>query len=517
MLRWVIESCLKFRLLVAVIASGLLVVGFLEVKNADIDVLPEFSPPYVEIQTEALGLSAAEVEQLITVPLEADLLNGVAFLDEIRSDSIPGLSSVVMVFEPGTDLYQARQLVAERMTQAHALPNVSKPPVMLEPVSSSSRTMVLELSSDSVSLIDQSVLARWTIRPRLMGVPGVSNVAVFGERDRQLQVQVDPAALSQQGVELMDVIRTAGNATWVSPLTFLEASTPGTGGFIDTPNQRLGVQNISPIVDADTLSQVAVEGKPGLQLGDVATVVEDHQTLIGDGVIGSQSGLLVVVEKFPDASTVEVTRGVEAALQELLPGLGDLKVDSTVYRPATYVEAGISNLSLTLGIGGLLALLLMCLLLYSWRAAIVVLVTVPVAVATAVLALGQFGIGINMLVILGLTAGLLVVIDDAVRDTRAVGRGVLSKRPVASNVGRLQYTVSIVLPLRRSAMYATLIVALVTVPVLFIDGPMGRVVRPAALAFLIGITIAMAVAVMLVPSLTSLVARVAPKPRATER
>ena len=176
MLRWAIETGIKFRLLVVALAAGVLALGVIQLQSTRVDALPEFNPPYVEIQTEALGLSAAEVEQLITVPLEADLLNGVAFLDEIRSDSVPGLSSVVMIFEPGTDLYRARQLVAEKMTQSHALPNVSKPPVMLEPLSSSSRAMALGMSSDRLSLIEQSVLARWTIRPRLMGVPGVSNV-----------------------------------------------------------------------------------------------------------------------------------------------------------------------------------------------------------------------------------------------------------------------------------------------------------------------------------------------------
>ncbi len=145
-----------------------------------VDVLPEFTPPYVEIQTEALGLSAAEVEQLITVPLEADLLNGVAWLDTIRSESVPGLSSIVLVFEPGTDIMRARQLVQERLTQAHALPNVSKPPAMLQLLSSASRFLMIGFSSQEVSPIEMSVLARWTARPRLMGVPGVANVAIWG-------------------------------------------------------------------------------------------------------------------------------------------------------------------------------------------------------------------------------------------------------------------------------------------------------------------------------------------------
>ena len=165
MIRSIVRSSLRFRLLVLGIAAGVMVVGITQLRDAPVDVLPEFTPPYVEVQTEALGLSAEEVEQLITVPLEADLLNGVEGVDEIRSESVPGLSSIVMVFEPGTDIYQARQLVQERLTQAHALPNVSKPPTMLQPLSSSSRVLMIGLSSDELSPIEQSVIARWTDAP----------------------------------------------------------------------------------------------------------------------------------------------------------------------------------------------------------------------------------------------------------------------------------------------------------------------------------------------------------------
>ena len=186
------RGVLHFRLLVFAVAVGLLGLGIVSLRNAPVDVLPEFTPPYAEIQTEALGLSADEVEQLITVPLEANLLNGVEGVDVIRSESLPGLSSIVMVFTPGTDIYRARQLVEERLTQAHALSNVSKPPTLLAPLSSSNRVVMIGLTSDTVSPIEQSVIARWTVRPRLMGVPGVANVSIWGLRDQQLQVQVDP-------------------------------------------------------------------------------------------------------------------------------------------------------------------------------------------------------------------------------------------------------------------------------------------------------------------------------------
>src|SRR3954452_16405958 len=171
----IVRTALRFRLLVLGLAVGLMIVGVSQLRGAPADVLPEFTPPYVEIQTEALGLSPQEVEQLITVPLEADLLNGVQGVDTIRSKSVAGLSSITMVFEPGTDIYRGRQLVQERLTQAHALPNVSAPPTLLPPLSSASRVLMIGLSSDKLSGIDRSVIARWTVQPRLMGVPGVAN------------------------------------------------------------------------------------------------------------------------------------------------------------------------------------------------------------------------------------------------------------------------------------------------------------------------------------------------------
>src|SRR5215210_3613703 len=248
MVRHLIAWSLRFRLLVLAIAAAVMVAGVLHLRDAPADVLPEFTPPYVEVQTEALGLSAEEVEQLVTVPLEADLLNGTKGASVLRSQSVPGASSIVLLFEPGTDILDARQLVQEQLTQAHANPNVSQPPQMLQPLSSESRVMMIGLSPEKLSQIEASVLARWTIRPRLLGVPGVANVSIFGARDRQLQVLVDPERLRDRKVSLQQVIRTAGNAQLVSPLSFLEASTPGTGGFIDTANQRLQVRHILPSV-----------------------------------------------------------------------------------------------------------------------------------------------------------------------------------------------------------------------------------------------------------------------------
>src|SRR3954454_15068088 len=187
MMRWITGASVRFARLAVALAVAVVALGVSQLRWAPVDTYPEFQPPMVQVRTEALGLSAAEVEQLVTVPLEQDLLNGVPWLDQIRSESIPSLSSIDLVFEPGTDVYRARQMVQERMTQAHALPHVSKPPVMVQPVSSTNRVSMVGLSSKDVSLIDMSLLARWRIKPRLTGVPGVANVSIFGQRERQLQ------------------------------------------------------------------------------------------------------------------------------------------------------------------------------------------------------------------------------------------------------------------------------------------------------------------------------------------
>src|SRR4051794_12318441 len=299
---WLIGSAVRMPRLVLAGVVAVLALGVTQLGGAPLDVYPEFEPPAVQVQTEALGLSAEEVEELITTPLEQDLLNGIPWLKTIKSHSMPGLSAIDMTFEEGTDLYLARQMVAERMTQAAALPNVGTPPVMVQPTASTSRVAMVAMHSTDVSMVDMSVLARWQMRPRLMAIPGVSQVSIWGQRERQLQVQVDPARLQSNDVTLTQLIETTGNALWVSPLSFVEASTPGTGGFIESPNQRIGVQPVSPIPTSDQLGDVAVEGvqAPPLRLRDVADVLEDHQPLIGDASQQGERGLMLVVERFPD-------------------------------------------------------------------------------------------------------------------------------------------------------------------------------------------------------------------------
>jgi CzcA family heavy metal efflux pump len=516
MTRWIVASSLKFRLLVLVAAAATLAVGISQLRDMPVDVLPEYAPPTVEVQTEALGLSAAEVEQLVTVPLEADLLNGVAFLEDIRSESIPGLSRILLVFEPGTDLYRARQLVNERVSEAHvALSGVSRPSQMLQPLSSTNRVMMVSVSTDSLSPIQMSVLARWTIVPRLLGVAGVANVSIWGHRDRQLQVQVDPERLRTEDVTLGQVIETAGNSLWVSPLTFVEASTPGTGGFIDTANQRLAVQHLSPITTAEHLSRVRIDGTSGrvLRLGDVADVVEGHQPLIGDAIVDDGEGLLLVVEKLPEANALDVTRRVEGAIASLQPGLSGVEFDTTVYRPASYIEESIDNVTLALIVGAALLLLLLGAFLFGWRPALVAAVVIPLSVVVGALVLHAFGETMNAMVLAGLTAALILVVHEAVVGAESIDRRLRERHAANGGEPAANVILDAVLEVRSAAVFGLLIGALAVVPVFFLEGMPGSFFPPMAVAFLAALGASMVVALTVTPALSLLLGTGAPRER----
>jgi Cu/Ag efflux pump CusA len=510
-----LAGVMKFRLLILAAAVGILAVGIVQLRGTSLEVLPEFSPPYAEIQTEALGLSAQEVEQLITVPLEQDLLNGVEGVDVIRSESLPGLSSIVMVFEPGTDIYRGRQLIEERLSQAHggALPQVSKPSTLLQPLSSANRVVMVGMSTTELTPIEQSVIARWTVRPRLMGVPGVANVSIWGLRDQQLQVQVDPRVLRDRKVSLNQVVSSAGNAQVVSQLSFLEASTPGTGGFIETPQQRLQVRHLlEKLTDPAEVAKVPVEGAGNLTLGDVAQVKVDHQPLIGDAVVNGGPGLIMVVEKFPGANTAEVTKGVQDALEALRPGLTGINTDSSWFAPSDYLGAAADNLGLAIALSAGLLLLTLFALRFHWRAVIVGVITVPVSVIGAALVLHLLGYGLNALVIAGLAAAVAIVVDEAVAPQAAV-LGRLRARSTSPDAEPTWVAIQQALAtVRRPLIYAGIIALLAILPIAVLEGRPGAFFSPMVAAYTTAVLAALIVGMTVGPALNSLLfARWQPK------
>ena len=503
MIRWIIGRSLRIRFLLVAVAALVMLFGITTLDDMPVDVVPDFTKPYVELQTEALGLSAEEVEAMITTPLEADMLNGAAWVDEIQSESMPGLSSIKLVFEPGTDILDARQMVQERLTQVYTLPSVSKPPVMLQPVASANRCLQIGLSSDTLSLIRMSVLARWTIKPRLMGVPGVANVSIWGQRERQLQVRVDPEKLEREDVSLDQIIETTGNSLWASPLTFLDAAVPGTGGFIDTPNQRLTVLHKSPITTADQLAEVVIAGTKK-RLKDVAEVVEDHQPLIGDALVNDAPALMLVVEKFPWAHTSDVTHGVEAALEALAPAVAGVKMDASLFRPATYIETALGNMKTALLISGVLVAVTLFVLLGNWRSGVVGIVAVVTSLVTAGLVLYVLGVHVNMLIVIGLMLGGVVVIDDAVADIHNIVRRRHQHRDRGSAESVSWVIREAMVEMRGVTLYATGIVLLALVPAFFMQGVLGAFLQPAAYAYALAVIVSLLVGLTVTPAISIL-------------
>jgi CzcA family heavy metal efflux pump len=489
---------------VIILAAVLIFFGVTQLGDMPVNVYPEFDPPLVEVQTEALGLSAEEMEALITVPLEADLLNGVAWLESISSRTVAGLSSILMVFEPGTDPIRARQMVQERLIETFALPNVSNVPTMLQPLSSSRRVMMVSLSSEELSLIDLGVLARWVITPRLMGVPGVANVPIWGLREWQLQVQVDPEHLQEKGVTLMQVIETTGEALWVSPLSYLESSTPGTAGWIDTPNQRLSIRHDLPISSAEDLMKVPVKGT-AYQLSDVSNVVEDHQPLIGDALLSDGPGLLLVIEKFPDTNTLEVTRGVEEALDAMAPGLSGIEIDTTVFRPANYIEQSIDNLSTTLLISAFLLVLVLILFYWDWRAVLVSMVTISVSVVAALIVLYLSGATFNVMVLVGLMVAIGVIVDDVIIDLDNFKRRIRHHYNDTGGDTKRDDLVEAATDTRGPIFYALLIMILVVIPIFLLGGVSSAFFQPLAVSYALAVLTSMVVAMTVTPALSMVI------------
>ena len=500
MLDWIVKSSLKFRLVVLAVAAGIIVFGIARFDNISIASLPEFAPPYVEVQTEALGLSAAEVEDLVTVNLE-EILTAVPWLQSIRSKSVPSLSSVMLVFERGTDLMRARQVVQERLTGAWALPNVSKPPVMLQPLSATSRAMMVGLSSDDVSLIDMSVITRWTIKPKLLAVPGVANVAVWGRRARQLQVQVKSDTLRSNGLTLNQIVTATGDALWVSPLSYLEASTAGAGGWIETPNQRLAIQHVQPISTPKDLAQVAIAGA-SMRLGNVAKVVEEHPLLIGDGVIDGEPGLLLVVEKFPDADARGVVREVNAALAELSQGLPGIEIDASIYQASSFIDTSIDNISTALIIGTVCLVLLLAAFFFEWRAVLISIVAITVSLMAALLVLYLRNANLNLIVISGFLVALGVLVDDAIVNVDNLMRRMRQHRQEGTSTFTSTLILEASAAIRGPLAYATLILALAVMPIFLLRGSSGAFFEPLAVSYLLAIFASLIVALTVTPALT---------------
>src|SRR5262249_20486915 len=310
------------------------------------------------------------------------------------------LSSIELIFSPSVDLMHARQLVAERVAAVSpTLPAWASGAVfVIPPKSSTSRVMKIGLTSTTKSGIDLSLVAWWTIRAQLLTVPGVATVNVWGDRWYVYQVLVDPVRMKKHDVTLDDVMEVTGNSIDVGLLQFTGSKWVGTGGFIDTPNQRFSIQHVLPLYAPQDFARMPVKlvkGKPPVYLSDVADVEVGHQPLIGDAVVNDGNGTLLVIEKFPWGNTREITKGIEDKLATLAPGLKDITIDTTIFRPTTFVDEAIRNLTHAMILGFILVVLILGAFLFNVRVALISVLAIPLSLIAAGLVLHAFGATIN--------------------------------------------------------------------------------------------------------------------------
>ena len=516
LMRWTVSSSLRFRYLVVALGVLTMAVGIISLPSNRVDAFPEFAPPRVVVQTACLGLSTSDVEQLVTVPLE-QAFNGIDGLDVLRSKSVPQLSSVELIFKQDVDMLRARQLVAERMTQvANTLPTWAAPPVMLAPVSATGRAVQIGMTSKDHSIIEMSMTAYWTIRARLLQVPGVANVALWNERLQMMTVQVEPSAMQRHQVSLDQVMEATADAVDSGLLRFSSGSVIGTGGMVETPNQRLPVRNVLPIVTPADLAQVPVDSNSptaasGVRLGDVARVEETNQPLIGDAIINDQPGLLLVVEKLPWANTVQMTRGVEDAIRSLEPGLPGVHFDTTIFQQANFIELAIHNLTQALVLGFILVVVILGLFLFEWRVALISLITIPLSLMATLLVLHWMGQTVNTMILAGLVIALGAVVDDAIIDVENIVRRLRQhRRAGGSRAATGSVILEASLEVRSPIVFATLIIVAAAIPVFLLQGVSGAFFRPLAVSYTLAIVASMVVALTLTPALTLMLLRNTP-------
>lgn len=493
----VIAFSVRRRGIVAALACLLVGYGILALGRAEYNVFPEFAPPQVSIQTEATGLAPEQVEALVTRPIES-AVNGVPGIDMLRSTSIQGLSIVTVFFKPSSDIYRDRQVVAERLAiAAQQLPQGVHPPAITPLSSSTSLTMVVGLTSDTRSLMELRTAADWTVRMRLLAVPGVSKVVVFGGEVRSLQIQVHPEKLVRYSVSFADVITAARQATGVRG-----------AGFIDTPNERIVLQTEGQSLQAAELARtvIASQGIGRVVLGNIADVVEAPEPRIGAALIQGKPGVILNVSEQYGANTVEVSQAVGAALDELRPTLmaESVVLDAKLFRAADFIATALGNIQNSLIIGGLLVIVVLFLFLFDMRTAAISCTAIPLSLLAAVIVLETFGMTLNTMTLGGLAVAIGEVVDDAVIGVENIARRLRENRQAQAPRPSGPVVFEAVFEVRGSVVYATLAVILVFAPVLVLSGIAGRLFGPMGIAYIAAVVASLIVALTVTPALSML-------------
>lgn len=495
-----IEAIVRFSVrrprIVLALALVLVAYAVSRMFDARLDVFPEFAPAQVVIQTEAPGLPADLVETRVTTPIEA-AVSGTRGVRELRSQSIPGLSVVTVVFDERSDLFRNRQLVAERLGTLGSLLPAGVTPVITPLASSASTLLGLGITSDKRSLMDMRYLIDSVVRPHLLAVPGVADVNVFGGEVRQWQIQLDPARLRTLGVTLADVEQAARGA----------ASVAG-AGFVENDNQRLLIAIDATPSTPRSLEQLSVTLPDGrsLALGDIGRVREAPAPAISAAQINGLPGVFMMVQGQLGADTLGVTLALERSLAELAPLLQreQVTLHPALFRPANFIQTALGNVRADVMIGAALVVIVLFVFLYNLRTAFISAVAIPLSLLAAVLVMLEAGASLNIMVLGGLAIALGEVVDDAIIDCENIYRRLRGNRRLGSPVATWKVVLDASMEVRSSVVYATFIVALVFVPLLTLSGVAGKLFAPLGLAYILAILASLVVALTVTPAMSLL-------------
>ncbi|HNC45658.1 MAG TPA: efflux RND transporter permease subunit, partial [Acidobacteriota bacterium] len=459
--------------------------------QTQVDVFPDLTAPTVTILTESHGLAPEEVESLVSLPIES-AMNGTAGVFRVRSNSAIGISLVFVEFQFGTDIYRARQLVTEKLQQVR-LPEGVSPPT-LGPISSTmGEIMLISMTSTTTTPMELRSLADWTIRPRLLGVTGVSQVMIIGGETKQFQVLVNPAKLADYQISLKEVTEAVIAATANAP-----------GGFLERPNEEFLIRGRARIHSIEDLanSVITVRETVPVLVKNVATVQIGPALKRGDGSFNGQPAVVATIQKQPNANTLEVSSQIEATLASLKPTLPpDVTIDTKAFQQADFIKRAIGNVQRALIEGGILVTVILFLFLWNFRTTFISLTAIPLSLIAAVLAMNYFGLSINTMTLGGLAIAIGELVDDAIVDVENVFRRLKQNTQSAQPEPVIQVIFKASSEIRNSIVFATLIIVLVFVPLFSLSGFEGRMFAPLAFAYVISILASLAVALTVTPVL----------------
>ncbi len=496
-MRWLVDLCVRFSGTIATLTLIALLAGFWAARSAPLDVFPDFVPSTVDIQTEAPGFTAQQVEQLVTKPIE-NAVNGANGLATIRSQSIPGLSVIKVQFADNVNLYNARQGISERLSElGSSLPlGVGTP--KLSPLTSSTMDLLkIGLTSDKLDAFSLRDAADWVMKPALLAVPGVAHVIVYGGAVRQIQIQPDLARMTSYGVTLTEIADAARAAL----------SLKG-AGFIDLAHQRVLIQTPVPSPDVATIAHAVLAVRSGtpLTIGDLATVKQEAGLRSGDALIQGRPGILLSLASQYGANTLETSRAVEAALAHLAPALKaqGITVYPALQRPANFIESAVTSLAQSLVIAAILILAVLYLFLRDWRSALITFLAIPLSLLAATAILERMGLTLNTMTLGGFAVALGVLVDDAIIGIENVLRRLGENAGLELPRPRLAVIRDATLEVRGPVVYATFVVIAVFLPELFATNVQGHFVGPLALAFILAVLASLVVALTAAPALSAL-------------